>query len=165
MFLRWGSPSPQTIDITLGPLLASTTASSSNRNVAPPHYSSSSLSAPRPVAPPYSSGSSAQRPTLPPGITVYDLLPSQIQRDIDSLSLTEPETDEEPVMANQRVCCQYHTYVNIAYSRQDGKELNTNPAKVRFSTHMQINITQNHIPTEESRSRKDDGIGLKMREG
>jgi hypothetical protein len=123
----------------VGPLLDRSTASSSVQTpTAPPNYFSSSLSGPRPAIPAYSSGSSAQRPTLPPGVSLYDLLPSQIQCDIDSLSLTKPETNEEPIVENQKVC---------------------------FTSYIYFDPNQSHIFTEESGSRKDNSVSVETWEG
>jgi hypothetical protein len=56
-----------------------------------------------------------------------------------------------------------HMYRKTAYSWQDERELKANSAKVHFLSHLHIDITQNYILAEDSRSRK--GVGIEMREG
>jgi hypothetical protein len=71
----------------------------------PPQYTSLS-SASKPPAQPSASTSSNPKPTLPPqaGIRLYELLPTQLQREVSPLSETEPETEDEVLMThNQRV--------------------------------------------------------------
>ena len=108
------------IDITISPLLATT--SSSNQSRAPPHYTLSSLSAVRP-APPYSlASSSAQRASFP----------CQPQCKTSPFSETEPETDEELIMADWQVCCLYHTCISklLTADRTRGNPKQTLPRYV-----------------------------------
>jgi hypothetical protein len=69
----------QTIDITVGPAANGLTTSSDRTPISPPQYSSGSSSVPKAAAPPYASMSSHQKPSLPPGIRPFDLMPTQLQ--------------------------------------------------------------------------------------
>ena len=88
-------PALQTIDITVGPTANGSTTPSNQTPISPPQYSLSLSFAPRAAAPPYASTSSARRPSLPPGIRPYDLLPTQLQREFSPVSETEPESEDE----------------------------------------------------------------------
>jgi hypothetical protein len=102
----------QTIDITVGPAANGLTTSSDRNPISPPRYSSGSSSVPKAAAPPYASTSSHQKPSLPPGVRPFDLMPSQLQRkvmeDFAQFDETVSETDDESEILhegyNQLVC-------------------------------------------------------------
>src|SRR5712691_317614 len=72
------------------------TSSSIQTPADPPHYSSSS-STTRLVTPPHSSPSSSKpKPTHSQAVAnIFDIMPSQIQRDLTELGETQLDADEE----------------------------------------------------------------------
>ena len=91
------------------PAWSTSTSSLQRPGPAPPLYSSASLSTSRTAATLRSlTLSTNQQPSLSQARAVLiDSMPSQLRREIDELSLTEPETEDErevPVGCKQSVC-------------------------------------------------------------